>query len=212
MSRYWTEQIARVKAEDAARAENEKKMADDDEKLKTALAKVEEAEQKAATATANTATGGSRKGRLFEDLSSEDSDHYEEPVKRKKAPSYSRRVVAGTKGRKRKGDDDDYLQWGKELAPLFSGDNCGNMYGVVGKRYKRSLRNALRNMVGDKGSLKTLLTDEERSMLEKNKVHVDKIIQSEDMSVNPFEGDMAPVGKTVMGVLQEIHQGDSSAL
>lgn len=252
MSRYWIEQIARVKAEDAEREREAKQRAEDDNRLKAALAKVDEAEDKIKQAKQESGynkkkRASSKRGRRHAKYYPSDDDEesgsegeegveedYDEGAGKSRrarggdgrrnrrrgrsaspivAATYSRKPVqkpvGGGGGVKKRRGEDDYLQWGKEIAPLLTSDNSGKMYGLVGKRYKRSLKTALRHMVTENGPLKSLLTDDEKAIFEKNKSHVDRIIQSEDMSVNPFDGDMAPVGRTVMGVLQEVQQGES---
>ena len=97
------------------------------------------------------------------------------------------------------------------MGPVMSESKGKGLYGVMAKRYKRALQTGLKNMVSDGGALKTLLTDEEKAVLEANKGAVDRIIQDNDFSVNPFEDELAPVGKTVLGVLQEVQRGDGPA-
>eukprot|EP00914_Ancora_sagittata_P000464 GHVO01001224.1.p1 GENE.GHVO01001224.1~~GHVO01001224.1.p1 ORF type:complete len:270 (+),score=50.99 GHVO01001224.1:561-1370(+) len=119
-------------------------------------------------------------------------------------PSFSR-----TNQKKKKGGLDDFLPLGKEVAPFFSGDNSRQIYNCVRNRYKRSIKTTLKNMMSESGSLHALLTEEEKQALQKRKPLVDKMLENDDdLSVNPFDGDMNEVGNMVVNVLQEVHHGN----
>lgn len=133
---------------------------------------------------------------------------HRQPVAAPVPPPLRRQKAMTSSAKARRGGETDYLQWGKAMGPVMSEGKGKSVYGVMGKRYKRALQTGLKNMVSEGGSLKTLLTDEEKALLAANKGAVDRIIQDNDFNVNPFEDDLAPVGKTVLGVLQEVQRGD----
>lgn len=138
-------------------------------------------------------------------------NHHRQSVAAPVPPPLRRQNAMTSSVKARRGGETDYLQWGKAMGPLMSEGKGKGLYGVMGKRYKRALQTGLKNMVSDGGALKTLLTDEEKALLAANKGAVDRIIQDNDFNVNPFEDDLAPIGKTVLGVLQEVQRGDGVA-
>lgn len=104
----------------------------------------------------------------------------------------------------------EFLEYGKSVAPILGGGNPAQQYPFLRKRYKRSLRHTLRKMVTDDGPLNKLLRPDEHAMLKKNKAHVDTYLNSDDFSINPFEGAMSDVGKSVVSLLAEVEKADTN--
>lgn len=140
-----------------------------------------------------------------EDEESDDGGSRRARRKRRRSPSPPpKRVYKRSAGKVKKGTS-DFLQYGKSVASLLAGPNAAQSYKFLGKKYKRSLLNTLKNMVTDDGVLNNLLVPDEHAILKKNKAHVDSFLQSgEEFTYNPFEGDMSDIGKTVINVLGEV--------
>ena len=101
--------------------------------------------------------------------------------------------------------DEDYLELCQKVGPVLSSlpkEHCPKVYPYLSKKYKRSLRKGVTEMF--RGSLNKHMTPEEKELFRKNKDGVNMLLGDEELKCNPFDAKMAPVTRTVYGLVSEM--------
>ena len=153
-----------------------------------------------------------RKKVVLEEEEDSGDDHEEDEWERPPpSRSYQRaKKYQRCSSKKNKKDEEDYLALCKKTAPVFGGTNkeqCIKMYPLLGKKFKRSFHKSVNEIF--RGSLKKYLTEDERNVFRNNKESVNMLLKDQDLKVNPFEEKIAPVARTVYGLVEEMEDADN---
>lgn len=137
----------------------------------------------------------------------EDDSNDEEPPQRayKRLRKYQRVNKKQKATKKKRGDDDDFLELCQQVGPVIDNvpkDQCTRLFPLLSKKYKRSLVKGVNEMF--RGSLKGHMTPEEKQLFRDNKDSVNKLLNDHELKCNPFDEKLAPVAKTVYGLVGEL--------